>query len=31
MKLCVILARGGIKWIAIKNIGEFCDRPIIAW
>ena len=31
MKLCVIPARGGSKRIPLKNIRDFCGKPMIAW
>jgi len=31
MKICVIPARGGSKRIPMKNIQDFCGKPIIAW
>jgi len=31
MRLAVIPARGGSKRIPLKNIKEFCGKPIIAW
>ena len=31
MNVAVIPARGGSKRIPMKNIREFCGKPIIAW
>lgn len=31
MTLCVIPARGGSKRIPLKNVREFCGRPMIGW
>ena len=31
MRLCIIPARGGSKFIPRKNIKEFCGKPIIVW
>jgi N-acylneuraminate cytidylyltransferase len=31
MRLAVIPARGGSKRIPLKNIREFCGRPMLAW